>query len=358
MPALTEPHTAVIKWFPHCFRQRPRALVAIVVLSSSLSNPPLSGQPASEGINETFRGRRVPSPAFTVVGTAPGIVTGPEEKGFRISVPAQRKQTNRVGLQLETSLKGNFEIMAGYELQKAGPPKEGHGVGFELLIDLATPTSETLGLMRVSRVNEGEVYLCDHEVIEDGQRQFKMSAPVPTTARSGRLRITRVGTEAICWAAEGEAGKFEEVHRCEISSADVKMVRAAVFLGNKPNGAEAFITDVQVRPLTSREVAALTIPPNEARPEGSGGWLATALLCSAIPLGLLIVLGVWLASRNRRRLPVGAADGQNAEAQAERPVVSFFCSGCGKSLKAFATLGGKKVKCSHCGLAVLVPETV
>jgi DNA-directed RNA polymerase subunit RPC12/RpoP len=351
--------TEVVKWSQHCFRLRSLVFVAIVVLSTSLINRPLSGQPVTAEINETFRGGRSPSDAFAVVGAIPGIVTGPEVKGFRITVPAQGQQTDRVGLELATRLKGDFEITIGYELQKAGPPIDGHGVGVELFIDLDTPTRENLGLMRVSRVNESEVYLFDHEVMEDGKPKYNISTSSPTTARSGRLRISRVGTTAICEAAEGEAGKFEEVvDRREISSAEVKTVRAAVFLGNTPNAADVFITEVRVRPLTAREASTLTVTPNESRPEGSGWWLAVTLLFSALILGLLIALGVWLTYRSKSRPPVGTADGQYVEAPTARPVVSFNCSTCGKSLRAFATLSGKKVKCSQCGVPVLVPETV
>ena len=43
-----------------------------------------------------------------------------------------------------------------------------------------------------------------------------------------------------------------------------------------------------------------------------------------------------------------------ANLEAAPLVISFSCT-CGKNLKAKAELAGKKVKCSQCGKAVLVP---
>jgi hypothetical protein len=38
------------------------------------------------------------------------------------------------GLEIKTTLRGDFEITAGYELLRADQPKEGYGVGFELFV--------------------------------------------------------------------------------------------------------------------------------------------------------------------------------------------------------------------------------
>jgi DNA-directed RNA polymerase subunit RPC12/RpoP len=37
------------------------------------------------------------------------------------------------------------------------------------------------------------------------------------------------------------------------------------------------------------------------------------------------------------------------------PFIAFTCSECGKKLKTKSGMVGKKVKCSKCGKAVLVP---
>jgi eukaryotic-like serine/threonine-protein kinase len=104
------------------------------------------------------------------------------------------------------------------------------------------------------------------------------------------------------------------------------------------------------------------IPPAEASaaPQaGSKGWLvATELLGLVFTISILIVLGVWLYGRQHRhaaQLPAHAAT-PDQPPELEAPPISLACFACGKNLKVKAELAGKKVKCSQCGKAVLVPE--
>jgi hypothetical protein len=71
------------------------------------------------------------------------------------------------------------------------------------------------------------------------------------------------------------------------------------------------------------------------------------------------VFGLWCSARRSRRagkVPALAPveDEQAKPAPASPPCV-VPCSGCGKHLKARGDLAGKRVKCPHCGQAVLVP---
>jgi hypothetical protein len=92
------------------------------------------------------------------------------------------------------------------------------------------------------------------------------------------------------------------------------------------------------------------------RASGSRGWLGAGVL-----LGLLVAgtFGVWLVVRQRRRAvsapPGPPAEGAPAKPAAASPSVSVPCPGCGKVLRAKAALAGKKAKCPHCGVAVLIP---
>jgi hypothetical protein len=65
-------------------------------------------------------------------------------------------------------------------------------------------------------------------------------------------------------------------------------------------------------------------------------------------LATLASIGLYLRQRRSTRKPVSQASGTESFAIA--------CAGCGKHLKIKAALAGKKVKCPHCGTALVVPQ--
>src|SRR5262249_1970731 len=68
-------------------------------------------------------------------------------------------------------------------------------------------------------------------------------------------------------------------------------------------------------------------------------------------------LVAWLVVR-RRRATQPAAPQPSAQAAAEpaAPLVAIVCPGCGKKMRARATLAGKKGKCVQCASPIPVPE--
>jgi DNA-directed RNA polymerase subunit RPC12/RpoP len=116
---------------------------------------------------------------------------------------------------------------------------------------------------------------------------------------------------------------------------------------------DARLVDLKIR--TQPGIAAATSEANLLAGEGpksrSRGRLTVILVIGmGLMLLLMVLLGTWLAVRQRRVL-------QTSEVTKTSEVWSAACSSCGKKFKARAALGGKKVKCPHCGKAVLVPET-
>jgi WD40 repeat protein/DNA-directed RNA polymerase subunit RPC12/RpoP len=97
-----------------------------------------------------------------------------------------------------------------------------------------------------------------------------------------------------------------------------------------------------------RAVVSTAAPKAETK-----GWLAAVeLLGLGITVILLLPLGVWLYVSQSRR-----AEQHPVPTETASSVISFACSACGKALKARMHLAGKKVKCSRCGKAILVPGT-
>jgi hypothetical protein len=265
--------------------------------SKVLINP--EKQAAGKEFRYDFRGARPPDPNFQWMGSLESAEIKLEEGGLRITVPANRGKWIHVGLELAAPLKGNFEIKAGYELIQADQPTSGYGVGFELCVHLDTPVQDQLGVLRVKRVGDGDVYLVNRGFRgENGKNQYKKQS-FPTTAQSGRLLLTRRGKDATAWAADGAAGPFQELSQQELGTGDVKMIWLAAYTGLSPHGVDVRLVDLTVRSELSSEDPVFVPDPLATQAREGKRWVLTGGL---LGLGLVgAILGaVWVVRRRRR----------------------------------------------------------
>jgi hypothetical protein len=261
-------------------------------------------------------------------------------------LPAQRRQTDAVGVQLDARVKGNVEITTGYEILQADKPATGHGVGFELYVMTDTPTKEGLGLLRASRVNEGDVYLTSRITSRSGKREYHHSF-TPTTSTSGQLRLTRVGREATLSAADGPTGVFKDIGQFDLGSEDLTLVRLSAYTGHAAYAVDVLIKDLRVRTLGAGEVAqvAATSEAPPASTERRRGWFAAFSIIFV--LVALAAVAAWAYARRSR--PVDAFPGAS---------IQGVCPGCGRSVRARPALAGKKIRCPACQGIVELPATV
>ena len=326
-------------------------LLALVGLVDFLQIPvqaqPKQPGPPAEGFYVDFRLQQELLPPWTFFGPDPLNVTRLEKQGLRITFPRRRKNPDRVGVQLTERIKGDFEITTTYEILKGDQPTEGHGVGVELFVATDSLTKEELAVFRMSRVNEGEVYTTSRATTEEGKRRY-ISRNIPTDCKSGRLRITRVGNEAVLWAAEGDSKDFQEIGREDLGPEDVTLVRVGAFPGHAQNELDVRIKELRVRGLSPAEAAALPVPLEIPKRDEGKSWLAVTLL-SSFAASLLAAAALGGALYLRRRKPAVAN-------KPPAPFLSIACPTCAKALKVKAELAGKKVKCIQCGKAVLVAE--
>ncbi len=206
---------------------------------------PGQAEPPFEDIYQDFRGGQGILPPLVLVGVEAEAVTKAEKEGIRITLPARRKDTNRVGIQLNARIQGDFEITTSYEILKGDPPTAGHGVGIELYV-ATDPADSQLGLFRASRINEGEVYMSGLSPLVDGKRQYNTRFH-PATTKAGRLRITRVGREAKLWVADGDANDFEMIFEEDLGPDDLKVVRVSAYPGHAHNEVDLRIKDLRIR---------------------------------------------------------------------------------------------------------------
>jgi hypothetical protein len=263
--------------------------------------PPPDAEQRAE-FHHDFRGSRPPAACFQRIGANPDIVFKPEEAGLRITIPANQRQNTREGLELTTPIKGDFEIIVGYEVLSAGRPTTGYGVGFEFYIYTNTPTREGLGVYRVRRVKQGDVYMISRSKTENGKGQYKHQF-VETSARTGRLRLTRSGTEVRSWAAEGGSSRFVELCQHELGAEDVTTVWLTAYVGHTLHGADVRIVDLKINSDLKPGDQALTL---EQAPDLLGKSRRIVLLLAAGFLILVIAFtylcSVW--ARTRRGEPV------------------------------------------------------
>ncbi|HEX3315516.1 MAG TPA: hypothetical protein VHR72_11525 [Gemmataceae bacterium] len=300
---------------------------------------------------QSFRDSWRPAGPWAAVGSDVGAVSQPDPRGFRITLPAKRRQTDSVGLTIPARIRGDFEITAGYEILQSSRPTEGHGVGFEVFLTTDTPTNEALGFTRAARVMEGEIYLTSRITTQDGKRQYHHGFE-PTSAKAGYLRIRRTGIEAILSASEDSTGTFREVGRFDLGPEDVNRVRLSAYPGHAQNTLDLLIKDFRLRSPGGGTQTATTPSPGQpdVRPdarEPKRGWIGLTIILVLMLVGAAV--GTWLFFRKRM-----TGSTTPSAPSAPPPAIKTTCAGCGKVLRARPELAGKKIKCPQCGGLVVL----
>jgi len=342
-------------------RSRLGAWVVLLLLVLGLSGIALflgalpGDQPLPSVFQQDFRGSRRPEPPLVLTGPDAETMTRPEDGGFRITLPARRKEKGAVGLELKSPIEGDFEITVGYEILKIDQPRGPFGAGFEVWLQTATATKEALGCYRLLRVPEGDVFASTRLTTVDGKRQGPQNYD-PASSLAGQLRLTRKGNKATCWASEKTGGPFRELRggSFDLGPEPVKTVRLAALAGTEV-ALDLRILDLQIRassPLSGQSQDSTT-----TRKAGGKGWLAAAVLVGFVIAGCCLGC-LWLAVRQRRAAKgaptLPTSDNQPAAEKPARPV-SISCSSCGKALKSKPELIGKRIKCPQCGQVLVVP---
>jgi DNA-directed RNA polymerase subunit RPC12/RpoP len=298
--------------------------------------------------HQDFRGQPYAAKSFRTLGPERSTRIKSEPEGLRITLPAEQKSPEHVGLATTFTIKGDFEITLRYEILHADPPVTGNGVGLEFYVITDTPTTEALGFYRLRRVKEGDVYMFTRATTTDEGKRRNTHKFKPSTVKAGQLRLTRAGTEAVYWAADGDEAEFRELHRTQLGAEDVKTVMLTAFPGKDQSAVDLRLIEFRVR-------AGDLFANTEVLPPSSRGPLFWAL--AGVAGAVLILGGLWALWRRSRPRPQAQALAPNTgeESRHVSPDVSFPCGSCGKNLKAKPEFAGKNVKCPQCGETMLVP---
>jgi hypothetical protein len=227
------------------------------------------------------------------------------------------------------------------------------------------------------RKAHGEMFSA-HKLVPkgDGTDQYLNNVDVKANSGQVKLRLMRAGGRLQFLVAE-EGQSFRTIQTVEIGTGDATVLQVNCNTMYSPIALDVRLTELDIRadqiqiPKQSANADLVSSPPDKGEsnadlvstPSEKGEskvWLVIELLGLGVVLSLVVASGLWLYRRHSRRaeqtqsLNAGAG---GTKPEAILPPISFSCSACGKALKAKAGLAGKKVKCSQCGTAVLVPAT-
>jgi DNA-directed RNA polymerase subunit RPC12/RpoP len=110
-------------------------------------------------------------------------------------------------------------------------------------------------------------------------------------------------------------------------------------------------------PVAAAPVTPAAEPPNFGDSNsGLRSWIWLVLLSGmGLAAALVLILAAGLLVANRRAAKMAESSIATNPPKDAVPFIAFTCSECGKKLKTKSGMVGKKVKCSKCGKAVLVP---
>ena len=218
--------------------------------------------------------------------------------------------------------KGDFELTVSYEILRADKPKTGSGAGLEIFLMTDTPTREALAFSRRIRSSGLDAYTSARlTTTNQGMRGNVAGLDLkdfPADGKTGKLRITRIGANAVLSVAEPTSKEFLHLYSVPLGTEDLTFLRLAV---NNPSGSDALVDlrlhDFQVRSAmpgalkTNVPVGVLqNIPKTSTKGiKTTKGGIALALLVGLV-ITLSSALVIWLFVRRRpSNQELSAADG-------------------------------------------------
>jgi RNA polymerase sigma factor (sigma-70 family) len=191
----------------------------------------------------------------------------PEAEGLRISPPETIPRPGPTGVSTNFRLKGDFDVIASYEILEAEIGGAGNPIGVSLWLTTDTPTEDAIMLARFNR-QDGPFYTCSGIMTTPlgKKRQYPPGKLTFSEVMAGQLRLVRQGKVVRYLVAEEGAAGFQELRRIDLGTDDVLYVRLAVDPGNKespPVVARLRAIEVRGRASAATEpaiVAPLAVP--------------------------------------------------------------------------------------------------
>jgi phage FluMu protein Com len=351
-----------------------------------------------------FRGGNFNGKMFRYEGPSPEKFIKTTKEGLEWKFGPDNRPSKPVGIYFLRQASGDFEVIAHYVIVKSDATENGRGPGAELYLSFNNPYQEAIALSRQSSSGTPKSLSSDNKKIDEklpvdgkepaklpsgsfpifrllhlqtnlsGERKSNLKAAIvdTTAGNEGRFRLARSGSTVIASIANGEHGEFREIHRWEVGTSDVRMIRFAGLPGSNPKAVFNmrllhFQLNGSVLGPQSKAVepAYLSAKANEntdgSAPNSSSRWIW--LLSVGMLILFLGILGLVIRRRRRQVRTIDTPTPSETKSEDEKPYsnsvlpttgksFSFRCSSCGKILRGKAEVAGKRVKCPACGQLV------
>ncbi len=175
-------------------------------------------------IQAELKGGNVDDGQWNHVGRDYAKLTKGVPEGLVVEFTEEDQEPEATGISLRSAVRGNFEVLAEYEILGLTPPSDGHGSGVGLTIESEYPRKIGLTLQRFDIPDVGPTFTSTRiTTSDDGKRQFNPKR-VKTDATSGKLRIKREGTKVRAYFTDGK-GDFQELREVDFGDGDLTQVR-------------------------------------------------------------------------------------------------------------------------------------
>jgi hypothetical protein len=338
--------------------KRAAVVFASVALLMANSTWLRAQEPAPKEYYQDFRQKRPLLEAFRLTGPDSAEVTKAEDEGLRITLPGERDHHWAVEVAPNFPLTGDFEMTGTYEILSGARPAKGYGVGVNLVVADNEKRKKFGKICRVYRVNEGSVHLTEYWA------PYQLRSK-KTEAKSGQLRLTRVGATMRYLVSDGPGEQFREIwFQKSFGVDDLHHVGFGVTDSGEPNNpVDARLIDLRIRmgvipsekavdpaPLAAPAPLPEAAPPLVGETSSSRTVMVIVLAGVAATVVLTLVVAIVVVYHLPRR-----PTNKPSKKPADSAPLMVACSACGQKLKTRTALAGKKVKCTQCGKPVLVP---
>jgi len=163
----------------------------------------------------------------------------PEKEGLRLRFTGKDVPPagQAAGIFWRFDARGDFVVTAKYEILKIERPKTGQGVGAGIYVHLKNREREGIAIARRFQPAGEPFVVFNYMTTNDkGGTPSKVFKKYPTGDRSlrGAFRLSREGKVLIASFAEAD-DEFAELHRTDVSEADLDLIRFAGFGGGDTN---------------------------------------------------------------------------------------------------------------------------
>jgi serine/threonine protein kinase len=310
-------------------------------------------EPGRQHVAFDFRADIDNFPALVLSGPDAETVARTDGQGLRVTLPDGRGDTRPVSLEMSHHLRGDFDIVLGYELIKIGAPLPKYGAGVVIRVWFDSPSPLSVILSRF-RKPSGEMFSA-HKIVTgpQGKEQYRDNKDLKATRSMGKLRLVRTGPELQYLVAE-EGQDFKVLQKVEIGTDDVLRLQVDCHTMYTPIALDVRLTELVLDAdqfPNGIPLADTASPPAVAPPVERNGWLAAGGIIGLITTVSLV--GAWLYARRGRRAmnaaPCAAGPDQQSQPKSAAPSLSLQCPSCRKKFKARPELAGKNLKCPQCG---------